>query len=328
MPELKFVPREKNVGQLRNYVFNKNTPPILEVEAGEKFVAETEDAVNGILREDPSKLHPRDTAPYSRHVPYWGNPCCGPVFVKGVEMGDVLVVNVEKIDKILTGVTTTKPGAHHFAGLRGWEECDEQYTGVIKNGGGKGTWTYGKHTYTWDLKPFIGTISTAPEFEVLSSGPTSFGSALACGGNMDCQDIREGTKVYLQSFNNGGLFFFGDVHSFQGDGEVTGIANEVAAEVTLSCDVIKNKSLNNVRLETPESLISVYCYRPMEEAVRQAVKDLILWLEGDYGMSKREAYMLASICPEFRIRVYQDCTGLGRIMITAGAELLKKILPK
>ena len=64
MPEFKYVPREKNVGQLRNYVFNKNTPPILEVEPGEKFVAETEDAVNGILRKDPSKLHPRDTAPY------------------------------------------------------------------------------------------------------------------------------------------------------------------------------------------------------------------------------------------------------------------------
>ena len=145
---------------------------------------------------------------------------------------------------------------------------------------------------------------------------------------MDCQDIKEGTKVYLQSFNKGGLLFFGDVHASQGDGEVTGIANEVAAEVTLSCDVVKNKHLNNVRLETPESLISVYCYRPMEEAVRQAVRDLILWLEEDYGMSKREAYMLASICPEFRIRVYQDCTGLGRLMITVGAELAKKMLPE
>jgi acetamidase/formamidase len=145
---------------------------------------------------------------------------------------------------------------------------------------------------------------------------------------MDCQDIREETKVYLQSFNEGGLLFFGDVHASQGDGEVTGIANEVAAEVTLSCDVIKNKHLNNVRLETPESLISVYCYRPMEEAVRRALKDLILWLEEDHRMSKRETYMLASICPEFRIRVYQNCTGLGRLMITVGAELAKRMLPK
>ena len=319
------IPREQNVGHLRNYVFDKNTPPILEVEPGEKFVAETEDALNGILRKDPSKLHPRDTAPYSTHVPRWGNPLCGPVFVKGVEPGDILVVHVEKIANILTGVTLMPP-VHHFTGLRGWEECDVPYTGTIKHVGGKATWMYGTRTYTWDLEPFIGTISTAPEHEVLSSGPTSFGSAAAAGGNLDCQDIRAGAKVYLQSFNRGGLLFFGDVHASQGDGEITGAANEVAAEVTLSCEVIKNKHLNNVRLETPESLISVYCYRPMEEAVKQAVKDLILWLEEDYGLSKREAYMLASICPAFRIRVYQNCAAGGRLMTTVGAQLSRDIL--
>ena len=328
MPEVKYISRGKNVGQLRNYVFDKNTLPILEVEPGEKFAAETEDAFNGMLREDPSRLHPRDTRPYSAKVPGWHNPVCGPIYVKGIEVGDVLVVNIEKIENILTGTTATLPGAHHFAGLHDWEECDEMYTGIIENVERKGTWKYGTHSYTWDLKPFIGTIATAPEFEVLSSVPTSFGSAPACGGNMDCRDVKEGTKVYLQSFNKGGLLFFGDVHASQGDGEVTGVANEVAAEITLSCEVIKNKTLNNVRLETPESLISVYCYRPIEEGIRQALKDLILWLEEDYGMAKREAYTLASICPEFRINIYQVCSGLGRIMTTAGVEFPKKMLPK
>ena len=117
------------------------------------------------------------------------------------------------------------------------------------------------------------------------------------------------------------------MHASQGDGEVTGIANEVAGEVTLSCDVIKNKRLNNVRLETVESLISVYCYRPVEEAIKQALKDLVLWLEEDYGMSKREAYMLCSICPDFRINIYQVCSGLGRLMTTVGAEFPRKMLP-
>lgn len=330
MSELKRVPREKNVGQLRNYAFDKNTPPILEVEPGEKFVAETEDALNGMMRQDPNRLHPRDTMPYSAMVPVWVNPLCGPIYVKGVEPGDILVVNIEKIDEMLKGVTATLPGRHHFAGLRGWEECDEMYTGIIENEnvGRKGTWKYGQRTYMWDLKPFLGTIATAPQWESLSSLDTSFGSHSACGGNYDCRDVREGTKVYLQSFNKGGLLFLGDMHASQGDGEVTGIANEVAGEVTVSCNVIKNKNLNNVRLETPESLISVYCYRPIEEAIRQALKDLILWLEEDYGMSKREAYVLASICPGFRINIYQVCTGTGRIMTTVGTEFPKEMLPK
>ena len=96
----------------------------------------------------------------------------------------------------------------------------------------------------------------------------------------------------------------------------------------MSCDVIKSKVLNNVRIETPESLVSVYCYRPVEEAIKQAVKDMILWLEEDYAMSKREAYVLASICPDFRINVYQVCCGLGRLMTTVGAEFPKKMLPR
>ncbi len=329
MSEIKRVPREKNCGHFSNYTFDAKTPPILKVEPGEKFIAEIEDTYGGMIREDPSRLYPRDLKPYSTMVPAWLNPLCGPIYVNGVEPGDVLVVNIEKIDNILIGATSILPGMHHFAGLHGWEECDEMYTGIIENDNlkRKGTWKYGQHTYTWDLKPFLGTITTAPQWEVLSSLLTSFGSHPACGGNMDCRDVREGTKVYLQSLNKGGLLFFGDIHASQGDGEVDGVANEVAGEVTISCEVIKNKSLNNVRLETPESLVSVYCYRPIEEAMRQALKDLILWLEEDYKMSKREAYVLCSICSEFRINVYQATARIGRLMDTVGVELPKKMLP-
>ncbi len=328
MSELKRITREKNVGELKNYTLDKSTPPILEVELGEKFVAEVEDGLNGIQREDPTKLLPRDIVPYMDRIPPWFAPLCGPIYVNGVEPGDVLLVTIEKIDNILNGVTCTLPGMHHFAGLRGWEECDEMYTGIIENKGGKGTWKYGQHTYTWDLKPFLGTFATAPEWEVLSGAYTNFGSVAACGGNMDCRDIREGTKVYLQSLNKGGLLYFGDMHASMGDGEVTSVANEAAGDITLSCDVIKNKTLNNVRLETPESLISVYAFRPIEEAIKRALKDLILWLEEDYGMTKREAYMLASICPEFRITICQAGHGIGRMMRTVAVEFPKKMLPR
>lgn len=330
MSQIKHVPREKNVGQFRNYVLDKSTPPIIEVEIGEKFVAETEDCYNGMIREDTSRLFPRDCGPRSATIPLQHNPMCGPIYVKGVEPGDVLVVNIEKIDKMLLGITSTVPGAHFFTGLSGWEECDEMYTGIVDvdNATRKGTWKYGTHTYTWDLKPFIGTIATAPQWEILSTLATNFGSHPACGGNIDCRDVREGAKIYLQSFNEGGLLFFGDMHASMGDGEVTGAANEVAGEITVSCDVIKNKALSNIRIETPESLISVYQYRPVEEAIKRALKDLILWLEEDYSMNKREVYMLASICPEFKINTYQVCAELGRLMAVVGVELPKKLLPK
>ena len=331
MSELKRVPREKSFGTLQPCLLDGSRPPILEVELGEKFIAETEDCFNGMLRKDPPGLYPQDNKPWSEMVPIGLNPCCGPIYIKGVEAGDVLVVNIEKIDNMLRGVTVQVPGAHHFAGLRGWEDCDEIYTRIIENDNAKrqSTITFGQCTYTWDMKPFLGTLATAPHWESMAALPTNYASTLACGGNIDCRDVREGAKVYLQSLNKGGLLLFGDMHASQGDGEVTGVANEVAGEVTINCEVIKNKTLSNVRIETPESLISIYCFRPMEEAMRMALKDLILWLEEDYGMSKRESYILSSICPDFRINVYQGVSGLlGRLMNVVGAEFPKHLLSK
>ena len=321
------VPVGLNYGNQRNYCFDAGTSPVLRVQPGEMFVAETEDAYNGVLREDPGLLQPRDMGTYVKHSPFWYNPVCGPIYVEGARRGDALAVTVHSIENMSTGIVTTVPGAHHFSGLKGWEETDEMYTATVANSESESVFSYGNHSFRWRPQPFIGTIATAPEHEVLSSLPTSFGSVMASGGNLDCNAIRPGATVYLQSLNDGGLLFFGDLHASQGDGELCGVANEIAARVTLSCEVVRKKRLRNVRIDTGESLISLFCYRPMEKGFQEAVRDLILWLEEDYGFSRREAYLLMSVCPEFRLRTYQMCSGLGRLMTTAGAEFPKRLLP-
>ena len=320
------VPLSVNFGRPENYVFDARTSPVLKVKPGEAFAAEIEDTYNGVLRSDRSRLQPRDLGAYTDRMPYWYNPVCGPVYIEGVDKGDVLAVTVLDIDQLSAGTVATVPRAHHFAGLRGWEETDEMYTGVVVNSDASATWEYGARTHRWTLQPFIGTIATAPEYEVLSTLATSFGSIMASGGNLDCNAICPGSTVYLQSVNPGGLLFVGDLHASQGDGEICGVANEVAGRVTLACDVIKGKRLRNVRVETMDALVSLYCFRPMEEAFRQASRDLILWLEEDYGFSRRESYLLMSMCPEFRLRTYQMCAGMGRLMTTVGAEFPKHLL--
>ena len=40
------------------------------------------------------------------------------------------------------------------------------------------------------------------------------------GGNMDNKELRAGSTLYLPVFNEGALFFAGDGHAVQGDGEV------------------------------------------------------------------------------------------------------------
>jgi len=325
---VKRIPLSRNFGRPENYVFSPYTDPVVSVKPGEAFVAELNDAYSGMLRDDPSRLQPRDMGEYVEHVPYWYNPVCGPVYVDGAERGDTLVVSILSIDELSHGTVATVPRVHHFGGLRGWEETDEMYTGVVRHMEGESVWDYRGRVHRWPTRPFIGTIATAPEYEVLSTLPTSVGSVMASGGNLDCCAVATGAKVYLQSMNKGGLLYVGDLHGSQGDGELCGVADEVAGTVVLSCDVIKRKRLRNVRVENEAALISVFCYRPMEEAFKQAVRDLILWLEEDFGFSRREAYLLMSMCPDCRLRTYQMCAGLGRLMTTVGAEFPKYLLKR
>ncbi len=323
---MQHVPLSSNYGRAANYVFDARTPPVLRVRQGEEFTAEVQDTYNGVLRENPTLLQPADMAPYTERQPFWYNPVCGPIFVEGAEKGDVLAVQILEISGVTSGTVATVPRAHHFAGLRGWEEVDEPYTGVIRNERRDCEFDYGEHRYRWPRRPFLGTMATAPEYEVLATLPTSYGSVMAAGGNLDCCAVAPGATIYLQSLNEGGLLFFGDMHASQGDGELCGVANEVSGTVRLRCDVVKRRWLRNVRVENDTSLISVCCYRPVEEAMRQAVRDMILWLEHDYGLSKRESYVLISMCPDFHLRTYQMCSGLGRLMTTAGADFPKYLL--
>ena len=91
-----------------------------------------------------------------------------------------------------------------------------------------------------------------PEREVMSSG----GGQGPSGGNLDCRDVCEGTKVYINCRHDGGLLFLGDVHGSQGDTEFTEAADETRAEVSLRCRIIPQKRIPFMRLEKPDSIIS------------------------------------------------------------------------
>ena len=167
----------------------------------------------------------------------------------------------------------------------------------------------------------IGTIGCAPEREVETS---SVGQG-PWGGNLDMRDVKEGTKVLLNVYHSGGLLYFGDAHGSQGDTEYYGAADETAATITASCKVIKNKKIPFLRLIKPESIVSVYSYRPLEAAVHSAVQDLMQWLVDDFSFTQQEAYIHTCLNPDFRINVYQ-MVRLGRLQYTVGAEIPKSYL--
>jgi len=169
----------------------------------------------------------------------------------------------------------------------------------------------------WRITPFIGTVGVVPDIEVSSlvdQGPW--------GGNWDCRDLKEGSNLCLNCYQEGALLYIGDVHASQGDGEWTGVANEVKAEVILSCSVIENKKIPYARIEKPDSIVSLCNGKPLEDAVNSAIVNLIEWLVTEYNWSARDAYVLVSICPDFTINIYQ-MVKFAFLQYTVGAEIPK-----
>jgi len=319
---LKRISREN----ANKYVFDRNHPPVLRVSAGEKFVIETEDAYSGEVR-SPDQLSVPEHRPSLRHTPPLSNPMGGPIHVEGAEPGDVLAVTVHEIIPDSQGATSLRLGSGWLGDSKTWPMLSEPITKIIPHlPGPSGTLKDGiarfSDSISFPLRPFIGTIGLAPEREV----ETSLVGQGPWGGNLDCWDIRPGAKMLINCYNEGGLLYCGDVHGSQGDGELTTTADETRAEVTLSCEVIKGRRIPFLRLEKPDSLVALYCFRPLEGAMEMAATNLLDWLVNDYGMDAAEVYMLFSVCPDFKINIYQ-AVRLGRLNYTVGAELPRRYLP-
>jgi len=236
------------------------------------------------------------------------------------------VVNIDEVIIDEIGVTAFVPGSGPLADSRKWDELAGPEKVIIKHlTGPSGTTKDGTAVISdrlrWKVSPFIGTIGVAPEFEIRSS-LTGQGY---WGGNMDCRDIKPGSKVFFNCYNDGGLLFIGDVHASQGDTEFTGAADETRGEVHLSCDVIKGKQIPGVRIEKEGSIITLSCEKPMEEGVKTAIVDLMSWLTDEYGFTQKEAYLTTTLNPDFRVNVYQ-MVKIDDLRYTVGAELPKKYL--
>ena len=104
------------------------------------------------------------------------------------------------------------------------------------------------------LDPFFGIIATAPPPAWGRCGspvPRSF------GGNMDNKELRPGTTLYLPIYNEGALFFAGDGHGVQGDGEVCITALETGVTGTFRLTVRKDMELSWPFAESATHLMSI-----------------------------------------------------------------------
>ncbi len=270
-----------------SYVFSPYLKPEVNVKPGDKVIIYTDDAFESRVKKKsdlPSKA--LATAKFL-------NPQTGPIYIEGAEPGDTLAVKIVSIEPPRDFAVSCF--INYFGGL-----TSTPFTRFLQEPLKEKTWIWqlkdssqGKYFINDEIRvkvpwePFVGTCAVAPDLEAISSlSPGPF------GGNQDVPDVRPGNTIYLPVFNPGALFFTGDCHGHQGQGEVCGVALEITAKVTLVFDVIKKKSIAWPRILAPNKIMTIGSARPMEDAARIANVELCLWLEEEFGFTRWEAYEL------------------------------------
>jgi amidase len=312
--------------QARKFAFDGRDEPLLRVRPGESFEVETWDASSGYFKTPQDLAIPARRPGFDRSPPH-ANPIAGPIYLQGAERGDTLVVTIEDITVADYSWIAIGPRRGPLGESTRWPELSGQYTTkIFRHTAGPsgsmrdGTLHFSEHL-SWPITPFIGTLGVAPDREVT----TSIDGQGDWGGNLDIRDMAPGNRVLLPIYHAGGLFYLGDVHASQGDTEFTGTAAETQATVRLKLDVVKGRRAPWLRIDKPQSIVSVHAFRPLEVAVETATINLIDWLVTDHGFTPTDAYCLVSTCPDFRINVYQMCK-LGKLNYVAGAEIPKRYL--
>ena len=158
------------------------------------------------------------------------------------------------------------------------------------------------------------------------------------GGNMDVQQMQVGTTILIPCFVEGCNLFVGDVHYAQGDGEVSGTAIETGAVVTVTTQIRKGAGADitapqveggpQIKNMEPSSFHQTIGY-PLKEAgevptyhtyldsapieglsnlsedltlaARNALIAMVDHIQRTYGLSREQAYILASVAVDLRI---------------------------
>jgi len=218
------------------------------------------------------------------------NPMTGPFFVEGAEPGDGLQVSLDAItltrDSGWTFQTLSSNVVDPDAVLR--FPPREKTHWIIDRAMGRARLEDPPSTlrdWSVSVEPMIGCFGVAPATGQAISTATSG----RYGGNMDYRGFCAGTEVTFPVSVRGALFFLGDVHACQCDGEIVGTGIETAAEVTFTVRVVKNRKVGWPRGANAVEIFTVGNARPLDQALQHATTEMLDWLVDDYGLDETAA---------------------------------------
>lgn len=279
----------------------------------------------GDILESPTMSKPGDY--YDKEGGAWPGEV-GPFYIEGATPDDTLVVKILKLSLDRdTAVSFVRPAGLSALATDGrlrllndplparrfvWRLDRARNVGILD------TPNSAARRVEIPLNPMVGRVAVAPAGEEAFGGlwPGPF------GGNMDAPDIREGATVYLPVYHEGALFYFGDIHAAQGDGEVCGSGLETTGVVTLQFELLKGKRIAWPRIEDATHVMVAGSARPLIDAFRIAHVELIDWLVAEYGFDRMDAYQVVSQAGTSRVANVVDP------LYTVVAKFPKSLLPR
>ena len=168
------------------------------------------------------------------------------------------------------------------------------------------------------------------------------------GGNMDIRYLQPGGSVYLPCYIKGCGLTIGDVHYAQGDGEVSGTAIEISADILITTELLRNgpdltygphfegvSRFLDIPSERFYAVTGIPVKKPGEVpphmeyldskvlghlgnvsndiniAARNAISSMINHIVTTYGYNRNQALVIASVAVDLRITQLVDSPNVG-----------------
>jgi acetamidase/formamidase len=256
------------------------------------------------------ELEPRRPGPYRpvRQFPHEGDghALTGPVAIRGARPGMTLEIDIGEI----------LPGPYGACSAGGWESAYNERMRVVGEGivhaytfkDGTGV---NQHGHEVTLRPFLGIMGMPPaEPGVHSTVPPRI-----TGGNLDCNQLTQGSTLYLPIAVDEGLFSAGDGHAAQGDGEVAGTAIECAMERAELTFHLSDLPITTPTAITPTHWITMGLDEDLDTAAINALNAMLDLLQTELGLSRRDALAYAGVHVDLRItQIVNETKGVHAVL--------------
>jgi formamidase len=349
-------------------------PMAARARPGQTILFRARDARDSLGTAASQTTEPETLAGEFSHV----HPITGPVYIEGAVAGDVLKVTLNNIDPgsyawstggssgfipdlvdgqslviwrlnrnyaesddipgiripngSFPGVVTTMPGPNQLRNMLAREQ-------ELADAGGRVSLPMPEGADPADL---CGPNGTAADECLRTIPPREH------GGNMDIRYLKAGVSIYLPCFIDGCGLAIGDLHYAQGDGEVSGTAIEMSADVWATTEVLKDGPdlSRGPHYEGPAQLLDIPSRRfyavtgiPVKDsgdvppdmrylnsdvvaglenlsndinlAARNAIEGIVDYIVTTYGYNRQQAYVIASVAVDIRISQLVDAPNVG-----------------